>query len=472
MTFPSGNPGKSNVALPAVVEAAVSDDQLSVFIIVRPPENDGPDVTKQDIMAALAAKRVTKGILEDVIDDMVQSPQYSRMIRVAEGQPATEGRNASLELHFEIKSELKPRVREDGTVDYHDLGLINSVTANQKLCTLHPAEKGIPGYTVTGRPLLPQSVKNLMLPIGKNTRVLEDQVTLVAAINGCVDTTGGKINVLNVFTVTGDVSNATGNVEFDGNVTVTGDVLPGFSVKATGRIEVLGFVEAATLEAGSDIKVNGGIKGKGHGRVRCGGSLRALFIENAEVSVVGDVMADVFMQANIRCGGSLRAEGKRGSILGGTYIVAQSVYASVIGSPSNIVSVFELGNDPMRSDRLKEAETMLRTLSVEQQKLQQIITMLQPLRDAGRITPDRLAMLEKAIATWQANEVRLQELKTELDGLRTSMNSYSNSSLNCRKELFAGTKVTIGSMPYVVASDMLRSKVHLNADREIAITAI
>ncbi len=478
MTIPTKGPESTDqveqnlVAMPASVEAVVSDDQMTAYVVLHPPVNGGATVTAQDMAAALVAKRVNAGIQQEVIDKLAREPEYNRMIPVAVGVPAQEGHNASLDYKIALSLEHKPREREDGTVDYRDLGLINSVTAGQVLCVLIPAVKGTPGYTVLGKPLLPATVKNVLLPLGKNTKILDDQVTLVAAIAGHVDFANGKINVLNVFTVNGSVCNATGNVDFDGSVIVTGDVMPGFRVRATGRIEVTGFVDNATLESGSDIKINGGIKGRGRDPIRCGGNLKALFIENAELLVTGDVSADVIMQSTIRCGGALKAEGKRGAILGGFYVVAQSVFANIVGTPSSLATTFELGIDPMRNDRLKEVENRLRMLEKESQKVAQIVGMLQPLRDSGRITPERNAMLDKAIVTHESMMGEMQALRQELATLRQEMQSYTTSALVCKRELYMGVKLTIGTTPYVVGQDLLRSRLHLSPEREIVITTI
>lgn len=460
------------VPLPASVEVVVADDQMTAYAVLRPPVNGGAMVTAQDIGAALLAKRVNAGVQQEVIDKLVREPEYNRMVPVALGVLAQEGRNASLDYQVALALEHKPREREDGTVDYHDLGLINNVKAGQVLCVMNPAVKGTPGHTVLGKPLMPPTVKNVLLPMGKNTRILENQLTLVAAIAGHLDFSNGKINVLNVFTVNGPVCNATGNVDFDGSVIVTGDVMAGFRVRATGRIEVAGYVDNATLESGGDIKIQGGIKGHGREPIRCGGSLKALFIENAELLVTGDVSADVIMQSTIRCGGTLKAEGKRGAILGGLYVVAQSVHANVVGTPSSLSTTFELGIDPMRNDRLKAVENRLRVLEKECQKLTQIVGMLQPLRDTGRISPERDTMLEKAIVTHASMLGETQALRQEQASLRQEMQSYTTSALVCRRELYMGVKLTIGTTPYVVGQDLLRSRLHLSPEREILITPI
>jgi hypothetical protein len=295
---------------------------------------------------------------------------------------------------------------------------------------------------------------------------------LLAGINGCVEYQLGKVNVYNVFTIGGDVCNSTGNIDFDGSIIVNGDVLAGFTVKASGNINVVGNVEGAVLDAGGDIKIVAGLVGQGRGKATCGGSFKALFVENAEVFAKGDVSADVFMHSQIKCGGSLIADGKKGAIIGGAYVVGRDVKALTVGAQSGVATLFELGVDPTVSERIKEINERVRLLGNELVKLNQIIQLLQPLSSAGKLTQDRLEMLDKAVATKNSDEAMLSELSTERDTLTNVSGMPVSSQFSCKRELYYGTKVVIGQVPYVVPSDLLRCKIYLSATREISIISI
>ena len=100
-------------------------------------------------------------------------------------------------------------------------------------------------------------------PLGRNVHMAEDGATLIADINGLVTFIGGKINVEEIFTVPGDVDLKTGNVMFLGTVIVQGNVEDGFSVKASGNIEVRGSVGKCEIIAEGDIIIHQGVAGKG-----------------------------------------------------------------------------------------------------------------------------------------------------------------------------------------------------------------
>ena len=81
---------------------------------------------------------------------------------------------------------------------------------------------------------------------------------------------------------------------------VAGNVEDGFSVKASGKIEVHGTVGKAEIDAEGDIIVNQGITGRNEAKIRAGRSLWSRFIENATVSA-GEliIVSDGIMNSNV-----------------------------------------------------------------------------------------------------------------------------------------------------------------------------
>ena len=174
---------------------------------------------------------------------------------------------------------------EDGRVDFKEHNLIQNVVEGQPLAQKMLAEQGKAGKTVLGRYLEAKNGKDINLPLGKNVIVDSDGRTILAATNGQVLLIGDKINVEPVMQIAGNVSIKTGNITFLGTVIVKGNVDDGFSIKASGNIEVYGTVGKSILEADGDIVVSQGILGRDEGYVRAGRSLWAKFIQNTKVDV-------------------------------------------------------------------------------------------------------------------------------------------------------------------------------------------
>lgn len=87
---------------------------------------------------------------------------------IAEGIPAVPGTDAEIIYHFESKKDSVGTQREDGSIDFYNLGLITNVNAGQVLVTKKDPVPGTTGRTVTGEVINPPEPRNKELPGGKN----------------------------------------------------------------------------------------------------------------------------------------------------------------------------------------------------------------------------------------------------------------------------------------------------------------
>ena len=80
---------------------------------------------------------------------------------------------------------LKPRLRDDGTVDMRDLGDVPTVKAGEKLMRKHPPTDGEKGIDVTWGLLAPKKGIDKPLKASRGSQVSDDDPELlVAAISG------------------------------------------------------------------------------------------------------------------------------------------------------------------------------------------------------------------------------------------------------------------------------------------------
>ena len=82
---------------------------------------------------------------------------------LAEATLPVEGSDAEIKFFFNTDLTQKPKVNEDGSVDFHHLDVISSVSAGDLLAELTPAVTGKPGIDVCGNLLRPVKVKQKIL---------------------------------------------------------------------------------------------------------------------------------------------------------------------------------------------------------------------------------------------------------------------------------------------------------------------
>jgi uncharacterized protein (DUF342 family) len=226
--------------------------------------------------------------------------------------------------------------------------------------------------------------------LGRNTLLAEDGVTIRAAIAGCLLLEDGKVCIDSTLTITGDIDFSVGNVEFDGDVIVHGNVLDLFKVYSAGSVTVDGDVEAAEIHAGRDLRVVGSIVGKDRGAIVTGGSVHAKYITNGNVQAAGNIVCAVAVtNSQLICGG--RVEVKRGAIAAGNVIACGGVACKTLGNSAGVLTVIEVGVDEVFRRELPGA---LAAIDAKRQKAKKIEQIVQPLLQHQKtLTP---AQKEKA----------------------------------------------------------------------------
>jgi uncharacterized protein (DUF342 family) len=432
----------------STVTVDVSDDEMRVYVRVTPPGKGGSDVPYETYLGYLRSHNVVHGIKEDFLQDFSDKPVYKEAVLVAEGTKAIDGKDAYVRYNFET-DQSRVRIREgiNGKIDFKELNIIQNVVENQPLAKLMLPEIGTVGRTVTGKTIPAKNGRDISLPLGENVRVAEDEVTILSNINGQVMLTNGKINVQPIYTVKGDVNLRTGNIIFLGTVIITGSVDDGFSVKATGNIEVHGTVEKAELDAEGDIIVNQGINGKGSGVVRAGRSVWARFIENAQVEAGNMVsVADGIINSRVDAAKRIVCQGKRAHIVGGRLRAAEEISAKILGSPvSGTETILEVGFDPKSKSELEKFHK-LRTSSrkeLEEVRLN-LRTLVNIKKERKSLPEDKEADMQDLIdrrdtlmKDYKKAEEKIAQIQQHLEGIKIR-GRVSDSS-----KVYPGVKILI-----------------------------
>jgi uncharacterized protein (DUF342 family) len=325
------------------------------------------------------------------------------------------------------------------------MGTVQEAKAEQVLCEKIPATLGVPGTTVKGREIAPTPGKDKAMPAGKNTVVSEDHLKLLASLGGHISVVGGKINILEIFVVPGNVSSQTGNITFSGNVIVKGDVSQGFSVQAAGDVTVNGVVESARITAGGSLIIRGGFRGGEAGELDIGGNAACSFVEGGRVSVKGNLDTSYIINSTVKCGGSINLTGK-GLIRGGNIIARESITANIIGgSISSSTTVIEVGNDPAMLERFKTVGKEIETYAKNIKDVELVLNTLMKLKEINHLSPEKEANLAKASAYIESIQEPYLALKEEHESLKAKMAEIGFGKINVKKTAYPGLKIIMGN---------------------------
>ena len=276
------------------IQISISGDCMSATLCLYMPVN-GEDTdglfTYDEVISELSANGVKMGIDDAMLHKMIDEQIYNTNVIIAQGKQMENGEDGRYEFFFDLDVNGKPTVRSDGSVDYMNLKLFESVKEGQLLAKYYHPTKGVFGFDVKGKLLTPKPGKPKSVLRGKGFKVSEDGDEYYAAISGKVEYRNYDLRVIDLLEIDGDVDLNTGNIDFDGDVNIKGNVITGLRINAIGSIYISGHVEGAIITTQKDLILQGGINANGVGKVYAKGNITGKFFENAEVYAEGDINA-------------------------------------------------------------------------------------------------------------------------------------------------------------------------------------
>lgn len=444
------------------VEVEVSGDEMKAFILLNIDENElGPAIIKE-IVLKLNQEGVIYGIKKDALLNLC----VGKPILIAEGLLPEPGMDSINKL-YQLK-DVRPEVKEDGNVDHYELNLINMVQKGDWLGEKIHATDGIEGRTVRGNALKPLRGKNYPLMYDKKTVkevVTDNKTTLYALRTGAVFLSGDSISVSNHLEIKENVGVKTGNVDFDGFLTVKGTVEDNFSIATTKDIEVLGEygvgnVKEISSHEGS-IYIKGGIAAKGKTIIRCKKNLYLKYVADADIICEGSVHVGFYcLNSNITAK-EIILDSVKGQIIGGNINAEIKVISSIVGTASE-----------------KRTSICVKGFNRNEMKfmLEDITRKIEILKAQINENKQQLAIFSNQYSAGQANKAEFEKLSEKYNELRTELqdNEENRKSIigylrtkgegevSILKKAFPNTLIEIKKIQKEIHSAVLRVSYYYN----------
>ena len=223
------------------VSVRISDDYYKAYLSVEFYYKDVV-VKPEELVKILKEKNIIFGIKYNVIESICKNKETVFNELVAEGIPHIHGADARVEYAFDKDYKAKPQIMEDGRVDFKNMGFVEMVHAGDLLATKIPLTKAKAGTTVTGKTIAGKNGKEIVLKLGKNVSLSSDGLRVISDVDGTVTLEGDKITVSNLLELKKDIGVETGNISFQGQVIVNGNVTNGYAVECEGDLIINGVV--------------------------------------------------------------------------------------------------------------------------------------------------------------------------------------------------------------------------------------
>lgn len=432
----------------------VTDDAMSAIVRFHPPSTCGEQMTLTEFLSDLKKYNIIEGIQIDLLKSLFEfEREYCKDYEVAKGQAARQGSDAKIEYFFKTDLNSRPTLNEDGSVDFFHLETISPCGVGQTLAKMTPADFGDYGWDIRGNRLKPREVKKASLKFGKNIVLSEDKLSITSEIDGHVVLVEGKVFVNDVLEIK-DVDISTGNIDYTGSVTITGNVCENFEVKTKGNIVVNGMVEGATLISGGNIIISKGLIGMSKAVIEAKGHVIAKFIENAKVCAQSYVQADSIMHSNVEAGKEILVSGKHGFITGGNIKALERIQVKNLGSPMGTTTNVEVGGTLEVKERFKKMGKDLEEAQKAIRTIEPVIAAYESKRAAGvKFSSEQIKYLDSLMQLRKVKEKEIAGYTDELPKLQTVIEDKVRANVEVLGTVYAGTRVYIGELSTIVENN-------------------
>lgn len=448
----------------ATISIELSSDEMSAQAEITTALG-GAHLTAKAILNAAKEAGVVKGFSKEELVKLAQHaakepPGSIVKGQIAHGKDAINGKDAKIKHLVQSAQDriLRPKQREDGSVDMRDLGDIICVKIGEALAQRIPFTDGIQGYSVTGTPLEPVPGEDCQLQAGDGTTISpKNEDVLVSTRVGLPRIIDNGMQVDEVYQIK-NVDVSTGHIDFEGSVIIDGDVCEGMKVTARGDITIGGFVESAFLESGGDITIGSGIIGKkqeveGHAicdihmsaNLSAKGSIFAKYCQYAEIScknlrIENQLMHSIInVEERLWLGTEDKANGK---LIAGHITAGTSVHAGTVGATAGSTTIITF--EHKLTELNNKLEALDEKIATESQKTDELKDASNKLRKLpkDKVNPD---MLNKVVSTYRHQAGVLGDLLNEKEIFEEEIQQYMSSVVvEATERIYHGVQMIVG----------------------------
>ena len=438
------------------IKIIIRDKQMKAYIKPTVPLPEDYNATKLDKLLELY--NVVVGVDIEKLFEKPGMIQPGEEYQVAAGTVGKPGRDGYYEYKIEGMGDNGPSVREDGSIDYRATRRYASVKAGDTVAIYHLATMGEPGRSVTGIPVYSVRGNDITKYSVDGIRLMDDGITYIAQRDGLVTVKNGSMSVQKHLELQGDVAYGSGNVSYDGTISINGSVRDNVVIEANGDIMINGFVEGARLKAGGNVVISKGVNGNDKGSIEAGGKLTCSFLENVKVETEGDIECGYILNSSVVCKGSIKTEGRRASICGGSVAAMTGIETNTLGSNAGIRTDIRLGEKVNFGAKLSVVINKRREVEAAMNKtrsgMADVLKKLGPMQ--GRQHPIFLKfqdLLERQLKD-------IEEIQCEQAAIEEEMAEMCKRFIKVERTVYSNTYMTINGISTMFEKDEPGGRFH------------
>jgi len=388
--------------------------QNNTHAFIKLKELDGDALTLVHIKQFLEKNKIINGLVEDRLIEqwLLRSTPDDDPFLIAKGRPAKTPQDAKIRYHFPTDYLHAGKVNKDGSMNFQDRGEVPFVEDGAFLAAKIFAEEGHSGIDVFGREIIVEDPSDLTFCAGPGTRMSEDGVRIYATTDGQPHLDAmGNVSVCPEYQVKGDIGFDTGDVDFDGNIVISGAVKEGFKVRCASLTAKE--IQGASIDIEGDLNISLGIVDTKLVKVK--GSIQAKFIHNSQINSFGDlIIAKEIIDSEIYLSGA--CINPNGSILNSKISAKMGIDAGNIGNKAAKPSTFTVGVDEHTNILVAKVDSKLNINNAA------IADLKKEIRELETEDHKLHATISQHAYTQDRAQLELKDIESKIENLKASGN--------------------------------------------------
>ncbi len=441
----------------------LSNDRMSAYACLLPPENDGGGITLEEFLGDMHYEGIHYGILEETIQQEFERG-YLHIFPIARGKRPQAGEDGKVTEFFQRRKNMCLEVQNGSQVDFGEDIQLQPIRKGAVICLIRHPKAGTDGVDVTGQTLpAPEAIK-ACVPQGRNTAIGRGGQALTASVDGLLYIEDDRFCIHEQKIIDGDLNQFQGTLQVSGNLYIGGSVDGGVEIEASGDIVVNGKMgQARVTSTGGTIRIQQGIYGTaGKTFLTAARQIQSPAVEAAEVNAGTSVIAEAISNSAIRCGGTVYAMTGRGIIAGSVILAGESVLCLRIGNLAGDRSRFSVGYPPHIPETWEQIKTELAEVQSTIEKLWDPITTLR--KKGARISDGEKAVLDQLVEQRDLYSKRRETLTAELRTVSKALDKKSKGRVRC-EQLHPFLEVQIGRSIEKITTIEENCNIHVEENR-------
>lgn len=426
----------------------------------------GIPLSETMIVYGLAQQGILFGVKREMIKEFFSKHAYEQDICIAEGVPPENGQDGMIKYEVNLTPDSTPAVDARGKTNYRDIKSFVDVKKGDVIARLIPPKPGRPGKTVFGADIEATAGKPVALPSGLNTELSTDKTALLAAKDGVVVIQGGNVCVAELLNIEKDVDFSVGNIKYNGDILIKGNVKPGFVIEAEGNIEITGDVEAAKIISRKGaVTIARGVIGRNEAEIRADKGVTVHFAQDCVIKTEGKLLVEKhLMHCKVVCA-VFEVVKPSTNVIGGTMILYDFALVGNIGNESNIptsISIIDKNKNKAK-EKLQELENLKKQLEKQIDPVsRELKTKTAILKKAGKeITERQRQELKKYIDLYNNLTMKVKYINQNIEEIYNKMDSVTDYKgyIKVSGTIFPGVVVDLYEMGRKQITGEMRNKV-------------